>query len=134
MPELTPAERRGARWFMVLLLVGTLHDWTRAIGPSWAPPAALPGPAPPPADPSRSGPAAELPARATADAANVTELNQATVAELDRLPGIGPVLARRIVEHRERHGPFRSPDELLGVPGIGSRLLEKMRPHVYVVR
>jgi competence protein ComEA len=40
------------------------------------------------------------------------------------------VLARRIVEHRERLGAFHSADELLGVPGIGVRLLERLRPHV----
>lgn len=47
------------------------------------------------------------------------DLNAATVADLDALPGIGPVLAQRIVEHRTRHGPFRTVDELDDVPGIG---------------
>ena len=45
-------------------------------------------------------------------------LNTATVAELDALPGVGPVLAQRIVEHREQ-GPFTSVDQLDDVPGIG---------------
>ncbi|MEY4070688.1 MAG: hypothetical protein RL721_1302, partial [Candidatus Eisenbacteria bacterium] len=54
----------------------------------------------------------------------------ASAAELDALPGIGPVLAARIVAHRDRHGPFRSPDELLAVPGIGPRLLERIRPRL----
>ena len=45
-------------------------------------------------------------------------LNSATVAELDALPGVGPVLAQRIVDHREQ-GPFASVDELDDVPGIG---------------
>jgi competence protein ComEA len=43
------------------------------------------------------------------------------------------VLAKRIVEHREHHGAFRSVDELLGVPGIGARSLERLRPHVTVL-
>jgi competence protein ComEA len=60
------------------------------------------------------------------------DLNRATIEELDRLPGIGPVLARRIVEHRERNGAFRSVEELLGVPGIGVRSLERLRPLVQV--
>ena len=47
------------------------------------------------------------------------DLNAATVADLDALPGIGPVLAQRIVEHRERSGPFRSVEQLDDVPGIG---------------
>ena len=45
-------------------------------------------------------------------------LNTASVAELDALPGVGPVLAQRIVDHRKQ-GPFRSVDELDDVPGIG---------------
>ena len=47
------------------------------------------------------------------------DLNTATVADLDALPGIGPVLAQRIVEHRERNGPFRTVEQLDDVPGIG---------------
>lgn len=46
-------------------------------------------------------------------------LNAATVGELDALPGIGPVLAQRIVDHRTRNGPFRSIDQLDDVEGIG---------------
>ena len=48
----------------------------------------------------------------------LVNLNSATVAELDALPGVGPVLAQRIVDHREQ-GPFASVDELDDVPGIG---------------
>ncbi|TFV61896.1 competence protein ComEA [Geodermatophilus sp. DF01-2] len=47
------------------------------------------------------------------------DLNAATAAHLDALPGIGPVLAQRIVEHRERNGPFRTVEQLDDVPGIG---------------
>jgi competence protein ComEA len=47
------------------------------------------------------------------------DLNTAGVAELDTLPGIGPVLAQRIVDHRTREGPFTSIDQLDDVPGIG---------------
>lgn len=46
-------------------------------------------------------------------------LNSATAQELDALPGIGPVLAERIVAHRGEQGPFRSVDQLDDVPGIG---------------
>jgi competence protein ComEA len=46
-------------------------------------------------------------------------LNTATVADLDALPGIGPVLAQRIVDHRSAHGPFTSVAQLEDVPGIG---------------
>ena len=51
--------------------------------------------------------------------AGPVDLNAATAPDLDALPGIGPVLAQRIVEHRERNGPFRSVEQLDDVPGIG---------------
>jgi competence protein ComEA len=54
------------------------------------------------------------------------DVNRATAAELEELPGIGPVTARRIVEHRETHGPFAQPSDLLGVSGIGERTFEAL--------
>ena len=57
------------------------------------------------------------------------DLNTATAAELEALPGVGPALAARIVAHRSRHGRFRSVDALEGVPGIGAATLERIRPH-----
>jgi len=58
------------------------------------------------------------------------DLNRASEADLQQLPGIGPAKARAIVEHRERYGPFRSVDDLLNVKGIGPKLLERVRPLV----
>ena len=59
-------------------------------------------------------------------------VNTATAVQLEALPGIGPVLARRIVEFRSRHGPFARLEDLLQVQGIGPRLLERLRPLVTV--
>lgn len=59
-------------------------------------------------------------------------LNTATAAELELLPGIGPGLAKRIVEHREKTGRFRSAAELDKVKGIGPKTIEKLRPLVTV--
>lgn len=59
------------------------------------------------------------------------DLNSADAAALDSLPGIGPVLAGRIVAHRE-DGPFSSVDELADVAGIGPTLLERLRDLVRV--
>ena len=49
----------------------------------------------------------------------MVDLNTATAADLDALPGIGPVLAQRIVDHREQNGRFTSVEQLDDVPGIG---------------
>jgi competence protein ComEA len=60
------------------------------------------------------------------------DLNRADRTALATLPGIGPTLADRIVAHREAHGPFRQPEDLLVVPGIGVKRLALVRPLVRV--
>jgi competence protein ComEA len=60
----------------------------------------------------------------------LVNLNSASVAELDQLPGIGPVLGERIVAYRERNGPFSSLDEVVNVEGISTRLLDDLRPYI----
>jgi competence protein ComEA len=60
------------------------------------------------------------------------DINQATVADLDRLPGVGPSTARAIVDHRTRNGPFASVDDLLAVRGIGPAKLAELRALVRV--
>ncbi len=128
MSGLTEAERRGARLLAVLLVLGTLTDAYRARHPERAP---APPEAPLPAASAAPGGAdPQRPTSALAGPHGTLDVNLATVAELDRLPGIGPVLARRIVEHRDRHGRFRAVDELLSVPGIGPRLVDRLRPHL----
>lgn len=57
-------------------------------------------------------------------------INTATAEELKELPGIGEVLARRIVEYRTENGSFMSVDELTGVDGISPRMVEELRPLV----
>ncbi len=64
--------------------------------------------------------------------AAMTDLNAATAEELARLPGIGEVLAGRIVEYRAEHGPLNSVEELMNVRGIGESKLEKLRGLVFV--
>ena len=134
----TAAERRGATLVVVLFVIGTLHDlwqWWRG-GSVPAPPVAADvsgsrsAMRAAPGDASGGAPAGTDTAAAVAPRAGPVDLNRADAAELDRLPGIGPVLARRIVEHRAQHGPFRSADELLAVRGIGPRLLERLQSQV----
>jgi len=59
-------------------------------------------------------------------------LNTATLAELRTLPGIGPTLAKRIVEFREKSNGFKRVEELLAIPGISEKKWEAIRNKVEV--
>jgi competence protein ComEA len=61
------------------------------------------------------------------------DLNSATAAQLQQLPGIGPNTAKAIVDFRHKSGPFRRVDELLAIRGITKQRLEKIRPYVKIV-
>lgn len=58
--------------------------------------------------------------------------NTASTALLQRLPGIGPALAGRIVDYRETHGPFRRPQDMMRVSGIGPRIFERISPYIVI--
>uniref|UniRef100_UPI0010C0EC6C ComEA family DNA-binding protein n=1 Tax=Segeticoccus rhizosphaerae TaxID=1104777 RepID=UPI0010C0EC6C len=60
------------------------------------------------------------------------DLNAATAAQLEELPGVGPVLSQRIVEWRTEHGRFSTVDELMEVSGIGEKMLAEIAPRVRV--
>jgi competence protein ComEA len=64
-------------------------------------------------------------------AAAPLDLNRAEPTDLLQLPGVGPVLANRIVDVRDSRGGFRNADELRAVPGVGPARLEKLRPWVH---
>lgn len=66
---------------------------------------------------------------ASGDAVGLIDVNGATAAQLQALPGIGPSLATAIVAYRTEHGPFGSLDELEEVPGIGPAKLSQLRSH-----
>ena len=74
----------------------------------------------------RRGPPGSSPVGVPAAGAKVSLAN-ATVDQLDELPGIGPVTAQKIVDWRSTHGPFRSVDDLDAVPGIGPARIEQLR-------
>ena len=140
MDALTPAERRGAIVVVLLLALGAAHDLWRASRPLPSPSPDSRGVAARSAEggPGREdgtahvrdgrdpGPEAPRPGLTSLD------LNRATALELDALPGVGPVLAGRIIAHRESHGPFRDVEDLLAVRGIGPRLFARLRPRVTV--
>jgi competence protein ComEA len=66
------------------------------------------------------------------DAGLLININTATAAELERLPGIGPSRAASILQHREERGGFRSVEDLLGVHQIGPGILSSLKPQVTV--
>lgn len=66
------------------------------------------------------------------DRVQKVDVNKATAEELIALPGIGPALADRIIEFRERNGPFERIEELLKVQGIGEKSLERLRDLIVV--
>lgn len=62
----------------------------------------------------------------------LVNLNTASVAELEALPGIGPTYAERIVSYREEHGPFESCEQVKDVRGIGEVCYEQIVPHITI--
>lgn len=119
---LTPDERRGLRFLLWIALAGLAWD----LGLQWR--TGAPAPAA-----SGGGNPAPVESRAAAPVtADTLDLNRASAVELESLPGIGPVLARRICDHRQREGPFRTVDELRAVRGIGPRLLARIRDRLRV--
>ncbi|HKY73085.1 MAG TPA: ComEA family DNA-binding protein [Nitrospira sp.] len=84
----------------------------------------------PSADPTREARQAKSSRHAPVTALN---LNRATQQEFEGLPGIGPVLAGRIVEYREVHGAFGDVEQLRRVKGIGKKTFGRIRPLVVVV-
>lgn len=57
----------------------------------------------------------------------LVNINTATEAELDTLPRIGPVIAKRIIAHRKEHGNFKSVEELMNVSGIGEKTFARLK-------
>ncbi|MBQ1021658.1 ComEA family DNA-binding protein [Micromonospora sp. D93] len=86
------------------------------------------GVTPPPGPGGAAGPVAG----GAAPAAGPVNLNTATLAQLDALPGVGPVLAQRILAHRDQHGGFKSVGDLRQVDGIGDARYEQLKDLVTV--
>jgi competence protein ComEA len=64
--------------------------------------------------------------------ASPVNLNTATVADLEKLPGIGPATAARIVEYRQKNGAFKKAEELMNIQGIGEKTFLKLKSLVTV--
>jgi competence protein ComEA len=75
-------------------------------------------------------PAVAAPVQATARAS--INVNVASVKQLESLPGVGPVTAKRIIDYRTANGRFASAEGLLKVKGVGKKTLEKIRQRIVV--
>ncbi len=107
-----------------LNLAARLNDGQKVTVPERRPPAAA-GPAP-------QGTGASNPFQAPGSGDRKVNINTADQAELDRLPGIGPALAQRIIQYRETHGPFAAPEDLKLVPGIGDKKFQALKDMITV--
>ena len=77
----------------------------------------------------------EIPPLVLTEPASSTELiniNTASQAELETLPGIGPSTAQKIIQYREQNGPFVSPQDIINVPGIGPGTYERIKDLITV--
>lgn len=83
-------------------------------------------------DTPADGAADEPAAGGQAGGGGQVDINTASATELEELPGVGPAIAGRIIDHRELNGPFTSVDDLLDVSGIGPKTLENIRPQATV--
>jgi competence protein ComEA len=78
---------------------------------------------PPPAAPAK--PPAPVPAP--------INLNTATAADLEKLPGVGPAVAARIVEYRQKNGAFKKVEDLMNIRGIGEKTFLRLKPLITIV-
>ena len=126
---LTPAERGAVLLVVGLLALGTL--WVLRPQGLSRPPRA--GASRVTIDPTVADSEPVRAARSTPPAAAPPlDLNRATPEELDALPGVGPVLAGRIIEQRRRQGGFHDVRDLRAVRGIGPRLYARLQGLVEV--
>jgi competence protein ComEA len=71
-------------------------------------------------------------AAATATAAAPVNLNTATVEQLATIPGVGPKMAERIIDYRQKNGGFKKVEDLMNVSGVGEKSFLKMKPLITV--
>lgn len=125
---MSPAERRALVILLILGLTGQAVRWW-LLRPGEAPGQVELLAALPPKSPAAHRDSMAALARPLAPGERI-DADQASAAELARLPRVGPALAKAIVAHREAHGPFGGLAGLDRVPGIGPGLLAAIGPHL----
>jgi predicted flap endonuclease-1-like 5' DNA nuclease len=112
----------------VILLIGAVHDLWQTRSGATRSSAPLPSADTLPAEFPRADRPDSSNARSDPHPVPLLDLNRAEARDLEALPGIGPVLAQRILDQRRRVGSFRRVDDLLGVRGLGPHLLARLEP------
>lgn len=92
----------------------------------------VPVPTLPPANPTSGGLTRSNPVVTTPDTNNPININTASQAELESLPGIGPITAQKIIAHREANGPFTAIEDIQDVSGIGPKKFEAIQDLITV--
>jgi competence protein ComEA len=77
-------------------------------------------------------PSMALAQKAKAPGGDKVNLNTASVEQLQTLPGVGPAMAKKIVEHRTKSGKFTKVEEILNIQGIGEKKFQKMKDRLVV--
>ena len=143
MLGLTPDEKRVIIFFLASLAAGYGLLWYQRSHPGWAPELKYGAPDLP--RPNAGQPLAfsedanvarpdSRPAVMPGKPAGPVNLNRAGARELERLPAIGPTMAKRIIEFRDSMGGFTRPEDLMKVRGIGPKKFNRLREHVVVDR
>jgi len=118
-PRLSPAQERG---LIMLVAIGLAASGLALFLPTIrSRPLTILGPI------DITGVRILLPTFLDAEEEDKINLNTASAEELTSLPGIGEVLAARIVAYREEHGPFQTLDDIMQVSGIGNKVVEEIR-------
>lgn len=84
------------------------------------------------AAPAGKSRAAAKPANPAAGSTAIVNLNTATQAQLESLPGVGPKAAERILEYRQKNGQFKKVEDLMNVKGFGEKTFLKLKPRLAV--